>query len=86
MNCKDIQTVAKDAQDVAELIILNRLCSSVNRRVIRDAVKEKQSAANNTCHDVEEIEVSTEEFDMVRLRLLNFQCLVSNTYSAENKI
>ena len=38
----------------------------MSRRVVRDVVKERHSEVHNTHQDVEEIEVSSEEFDAVR--------------------
>ena len=72
MTHKDVQPMAKAAHDVAEQIISKWVCRHGSRRVTRDAVRKKQREAYDVCQDVVEIEMSAEEFDMVRSKVFNF--------------
>ena len=43
----------------------------------KDAVREKHTEVHIICQDAEEIGVSTEDFDMVRLKVSNFHSMQS---------
>ena len=45
---------------------------NASERVMRDTVRETQREVHYMCSGAEETEVSTEEFDMVRLKVFNF--------------
>ena len=49
--------------------------------VTKDAVREKHREVHNTSQDTEEVEMSTEEFDMVRSKVFNFQSVWSEIIS-----
>ena len=58
---------------------------SMRRRVVR-AVKEKHREVHDTEQDAEDTGISTEEADIVRSKVFNFQSLINNHGHIKNKI
>ena len=68
---------SKISQDVAGQSILGDVQKHEQVGVTRADAREKHRKVHDTCQDAEEIEVSTEEYDMVRPKVFHFQSIQS---------
>ena len=53
------------------------MCRSASGIMMTGAVREKHREVHDMCHDVEEIKVSTEEFDTIKSKVFNFSNMQS---------